>query len=87
MSNEEPTLIDTEDVDGYGPSEAEERSLRDLLRSGDFCPWCRSQNVVDRSDSDLDAEEFDWLCRDCGFLWKADGVDVTPPTKEPPSHV
>jgi predicted Zn-ribbon and HTH transcriptional regulator len=63
------------------------RSLRDVLQSGDMCPYCRSEDVTDRTESDLDAENYDYLCRDCGFLWKADGVDVTPPTKPAPDQL
>lgn len=64
-----------------------ERTLRDVLKTGDMCPYCRSEDVADRSESDLDGEEYDYLCRDCGFLWTADGVDVTPPTKPTPNQV
>lgn len=65
----------------------EDRNLRDVLKTGDLCPFCRSEDIALRKESDLDAEQFDYLCRDCGFLWKADGVDVTPPDKPTPDHL
>ena len=61
-----------------------EATLRGVIRDGEMCPYCRSENIADRSESDLGAEKFDWLCSDCGLLWKKDGIGVQPPTKKAP---
>ena len=70
------------------------RTLRDVIKSGDMCPYCRSTEVVegveaiqprDLLDGEIDKKK-DWACTDCEFRWDADGVYV-PEDKPIPAQV
>lgn len=57
-----------------------ERTLRDVLLSGDMCPYCRSTDT----ETTYSTEERDYRCPDCGFEWDADGIDVPKDQPLPP---
>lgn len=54
------------------------RTLGDILKTGDMCPYCRSTNVEAQTG---ESARLDHKCPDCGFQWDADGIDV--PKDEP----
>jgi len=56
------------------------RTLRDVLLSGDMCPYCRSTDTETQDRN----EERDYRCPDCGFEWDADGIDVPKDQPLPP---